>query len=151
MTDRIRPARPDEAAALTDLAMRSKAHWGYDDAFMAACRAELTVSAEAICSGTVFVYEEAGLVLGLYWLEVREDNAEVEQFFVEPGAIGRGVGRALWRHMCNEARRRGARKIRIESDPDAEDFYRKMGARRVGTAPSGSIPDRMLPLLELRL
>ena len=94
MTDRIRPARPDEAVALTDLAIRSKAHWGYDDAFMAACGAELTVSAEAIWSGTVFVYEEAGLALGLYWLEVREDNAEVEQFFVEPGAIGRGVGRA---------------------------------------------------------
>ena len=30
----LRPARPGEAAALSDLALRSKAHWGYDQAFL---------------------------------------------------------------------------------------------------------------------
>jgi hypothetical protein len=39
----IRKARPDEAGELTELALRSKAHWGYDEAFMASCREELTV------------------------------------------------------------------------------------------------------------
>jgi hypothetical protein len=37
----IRPARGDEAAAITALGLRSKAHWGYDDDFMARCAAEL--------------------------------------------------------------------------------------------------------------
>ena len=32
----IRRARPDEADALTALATRAKAHWGYDAEFMAA-------------------------------------------------------------------------------------------------------------------
>ena len=41
----IRPARPEEAAALSDLALRAKAHWGYDNAFLKAYRAELTVTA----------------------------------------------------------------------------------------------------------
>ena len=40
----LRPARPDEADLLTELCLRSKAVWGYDDAFMRACRAELTLS-----------------------------------------------------------------------------------------------------------
>ena len=31
-----------ELEAMTELAMRSKAHWGYDDAFMQACRPVLT-------------------------------------------------------------------------------------------------------------
>ncbi|MEE8545291.1 MAG: hypothetical protein V3T29_05715 [Alphaproteobacteria bacterium] len=60
----IRPARPGEAAALTDLALRSKAHWGYDAAFMAACRAELTVTPAQAASGLVQVYEEGGRAFG---------------------------------------------------------------------------------------
>ena len=34
----LRPAEPDEAAALTDLALAAKASWGYDADFMARCR-----------------------------------------------------------------------------------------------------------------
>src|SRR6267142_5100287 len=40
---RIRPARPDEAGALTGLVLRSKAHWGYREEFLALCREELTL------------------------------------------------------------------------------------------------------------
>ncbi|MGI5472915.1 hypothetical protein [Streptomyces sp. CA-132043] len=41
----IRPAFATEAETLSDLALRSKAHWGYDTAFLGACRDELTVGA----------------------------------------------------------------------------------------------------------
>ena len=37
----------DEADCLTALCMRSKAHWGYDAAFMHACREELRMTAVA--------------------------------------------------------------------------------------------------------
>ncbi len=71
--------------------------------------------------------------------------------FVEPAAIGRGIGRALWQHLVAEARRLELAKVTIESDPNAEAFYRAMGATTVGTAPSASIPGRRLPLMELAL
>jgi hypothetical protein len=41
----LRSASPDEAAALTELAIRSKAYWGYADAFMRRAREELTLTA----------------------------------------------------------------------------------------------------------
>ena len=41
---RLRDARQDELQSLTELCLRSKAVWGYDAAFMAACRIELTLS-----------------------------------------------------------------------------------------------------------
>jgi hypothetical protein len=44
----IRAAHGGELEALSALAMRSKAHWGYSAAFMQACRDELTVSAELL-------------------------------------------------------------------------------------------------------
>jgi predicted acetyltransferase len=39
--------------------------------------------------------------------------------------------------------------LAIQADPNAEPFYLSRGAVRVGTEPSQSIPDRVLPLLEL--
>src|SRR5690606_39451935 len=40
---RLRPPRADEGPKLTELCLRSKASHGYDAAFIAACREELTV------------------------------------------------------------------------------------------------------------
>jgi hypothetical protein len=44
----IRPARPDEADHLTALCKRSKAHWGYDEAFLRQSAHSLTVPQEQI-------------------------------------------------------------------------------------------------------
>ena len=40
----LRTPRPDEAAILTELSLRSKAVWGYDEAFMLSCRNELMLA-----------------------------------------------------------------------------------------------------------
>ncbi len=147
----IRPARPEEADALSALAWRSKGHWGYDAAFMASCREALTVGAEAIIAGRVFIAWQGGAPRGFYQLDIADDAADVGLFFVEPGAIRSGIGRALWRHLSAEAARRGRARITVESDPNAVGFYEAMGARRIGSVPSESIPGRTLPLLEQRL
>ena len=51
----IRPARIEEAAALSDLCFRSKAVWGYDPEFMALMLAALGVAGEDIAAGDVWV------------------------------------------------------------------------------------------------
>jgi hypothetical protein len=61
--------------------------------------------------------------------------------------MGRGIGRRLWEHAVGTARDAGFTALRVEADPHAEGFYLTMGARRIGEAPSGSVPDRALPLL----
>ncbi len=150
-TGAIRRARPEEAQALTDLALRSKAVWGYDQAFLAACRTELTVTAEQIQHSSVFVYEHGRRPLAVYRLDITGAAAVVGLFFVDPAAIGQGVGTRLWRHLIGEARRRGVERIVVESDPNAEGFYLAMGASTVGAVPSRSIANRRLPLMELAL
>ena len=55
----IRPASAGEAAALSALALRSKAHWGYDAAFLDACRAELTLRDDELASRRTLVAEVA--------------------------------------------------------------------------------------------
>jgi GNAT superfamily N-acetyltransferase len=143
----IRRALPTEAAELTALALRSKAHWGYDAAFMAACVVPLTIAAERIAAEPFFVLEEDGRIWGYYGLRVSGEEAELTNLFVEPEAIGRGCGKRLWAHAIEVARAAGCRRLRIESDPFAEPFYRAMGAERIGEAPSEAVPGRMIPLL----
>ena len=45
------------------------------------------------------------------------------------------------------ARGGGFTAFTVDADPGAEGFYRRMGAVRVGTSASGSIPGRRLPRL----
>lgn len=148
---RIRPARPEEAETLSALVLRSKAHWGYDEAFLEACRDELRITREMIASGHVAVLEEEGQLLGVSALSFPGETAELERLFVEPDRIGRGYGRRLWRDAVARARGAGAERLVVQSDPQAEGFYARMGAERVGEAPSASIPGRVLPVLEAEL
>ena len=46
----LRDARHDELPGLSELCLRSKAVWGYDDAFMTACRTELTLRPDELQS-----------------------------------------------------------------------------------------------------
>jgi GNAT superfamily N-acetyltransferase len=65
--------------------------------------------------------------------------------FVEPQAIGQGIGRLLFERTIAAGRDRGFTQLTIDADPNAEPFYRAMGAVRIGTVPSGSIVGRVLP------
>lgn len=147
----LRPARPDEASFLTDLALRSKGHWGYDAAFLAACRDELTVQPE-LCDGAhLHVAECDGQVIGYYQITGVPPVGELADLFVDPRAIGTGIGAALLRHARQQAHDLGFDLLSIDADPHAEAFYVHAGARRVGVTASGSISGRVLPRLELRI
>lgn len=151
MSATIRAATAADCDDLTRLAMRSKAWWGYDDAFMAACRDELTFTASRLDAEAVVVAEVEGIIAGLASVLVADGRADLMDLFVDPPHIGSGLGSALLAEAVRLATAAGATTMRIEADPHAEDWYRARGAVPVGQAPSGSIPGRMLPHLELDL
>ena len=151
---RIRRARACDAALMSSLAQRSKAHWGYSREFMEAARAELTVSAQAIEATGVdyWVGLDEQCIAGFYALgELADGEVELEAMFVDPPYIGLGVGRQLMTAAKSQARQLGARSMLIQSDPNAVPFYQAAGARQFGELESFSIPGRMLPLLRLEL
>ena len=147
----LRPPRPDEAARLTELCLRSKAVWGYDEAFMRACRDELTLTPAAIASSHVVVAEEDGVLVGMAQVTTTGAVATLDKLFVEPTLLRRGSGRALFEWAERTARGAGAAVLIVESDPEAAEFYRRMGASDDGLVPSGSIPGRLIPRLKLLL
>jgi GNAT superfamily N-acetyltransferase len=146
----VRHARADEAAGLTELALRAKASWGYDEAFMAACRDELTLTPEKMGAWQVWVAEGDGRIAGMIALSLGA-VAEVEDFFVEPAFQGRGVGGALMATLLDAARAAGANALEVDADPNAEAIYARLGFETFARSPSGSIPGRWLPRMRFRL
>jgi len=144
----VRQARASEAKTLTALCVRSKAHWGYDNAFMQLSRASLTISEADIATGHVLVATDGDRVVGVARVE---PDGELGMMFVDPPAMGRGTGRTLFAAAAALARRLGARSMPILADPNAAPFYERMGARFVSHAPSDAIPGRTLPLYDYDL
>ena len=147
----IRRALVSEAAQLTDLAMRSKAMWGYDERFMAQCVDELTIEKTAIAAGNVWVAETDGAIVGLLELILEGRSVELRMIFVEPVWVRSGVGRVLWAHAEAHALAFGAETLELDADPNAMPFYERMGMRQIGESPSGSIPGRTLPRMAKHL
>ena len=147
----IRRAEALEAPRLSELALRSKAHWGYSDDFMRACTDELTYTPEEVASGRFHVLEDDGELCGFYALvKISPTALELEAMFVEPEQIGRGYGRALMEHALAEARgTEHIERLVIQADPNASRFYEGAGGRLIGERPSDSIRGRMLPLYEI--
>ena len=149
---RLRPARQSEAHALSELCFRSKAHWGYDAAFMEQSRKALTISRSKIGDNPVGVAVDGGdRPLGVYALDVVESIVDLDLLFVDPAAIGTGVGRKLFEDAVNEARMLGGREMTVLADPHAAGFYEAMGCRFERLMPSDAVPGRQLPFYRLAL
>jgi GNAT superfamily N-acetyltransferase len=148
----VRSAKPGESQSLTALCVRSKAHWGYDAAFMKLSAATLNVSEDDIAASRVLVaVDAADRVIGMACVLPEGEVSDLDALFIDPSAIGSGAGRALFDAAVTLARRQGARCMTILADPNAAAFYERMGARYLRNAPSDAIPGRTLPFYEYDL
>ncbi|MET1411524.1 GNAT family N-acetyltransferase [Roseibium sp. HPY-6] len=148
----IRTAALKDKDTLTDLCMRSKQSNGYDDAFMALCTDELRVQDLWITDNDFWIAETPdGRVVGCIRLSVDSGIGELETCFVDPDWKGKGVGKRLFEALQKKAKAIDLKLIGLDADPFAEPFYTRMGFRTVGRSPSGSIPGRTLPRMELNL
>jgi GNAT superfamily N-acetyltransferase len=143
----VRRARAEEAAALSALAMRSKAHWGYSQEFLEIVRPMLTFSQQELIDDHVYVLDGPYGPTGMYRLLNTPPQGTLEDLWVDPEAIGSGIGRRLFDHALLTAAGLGLASLLIESDPNAEGFYLAMGAERIGERDSAS--GRALPLLAI--
>ena len=127
-------AKPDDAAVLTGIAFAAKRHWRYPERWIESWRDVLTVRPEFIASHETYLAILDSRTVGFYALGRKGDRLDLLHMWVLADAMGRGVGRALFIHGLERTRELGGRKLELESDPNAEGFYRRMGAQRVGTS-----------------
>jgi GNAT superfamily N-acetyltransferase len=124
----IREGRESDFERLRAIAVEAKAHWGYDRALVEEWAQGGDFEPESLRRRLVYVAEEDGRPVGWAALIPRGEVGWLEDLWVEPAWIGRGLGRALFEHVATEARQRGARRLEWEAEPNAQGFYRHMGA-----------------------
>ena len=145
----IRPATLADLPDVARVTMASKAHWGYSQAFLDACRDELSPKPADIGPGLV-VWDEDG-IQGMAHVTLEDAAAHLWLLFIHPEAIGRGIGTRLFHWTCDHARSNGARRLSLHADPYAVPFYDRMGMAQTGEYPSTTWPGRILPVMSIDL
>jgi len=149
----LRKATGDDADALTDLAHRAKAHWGYPASWMREWDPQLTIIPGYLELHDVWVAELDGEIVGMCALEDRGARWTLEHVWVEPAHHRGGIGRALVLRALDSARARHAQYVELLADPYASGFYERLGARLAGhvDAPMPGARGRTLPRYEFDL
>jgi GNAT superfamily N-acetyltransferase len=127
----IRRGRDDEGERLKAIAIDAKAHWGYDRERVVEWASKGDFTPERLRELTVFVAEADGRAIGWASLIPQDEVGWLEDLWVDPEWIGRGVGSRLFRHAAAAAARRGARRLEWEAEPNAIGFYERMGGAYV--------------------
>ena len=146
----IRLAVEEEAELLSTLAMNAKAHWGYAKEVLEGWRAQLTISPADVRKRPMYVAADAGQIVGFYSLEPsRAGSWQLDNFWVKPGYMNRGIGRALINHALDTAAHGAASEVTVDADPNAAAFYIHCGAVRRGevAAPIPGDSKRVRPQL----
>lgn len=149
----IRRALPEEAGTLTQIAYAAKRHWRYPESWIEEWKADLTITSKFIAANEVFVAIVNDEIAGCCALVVTDTLAEIEHMWIRPELMGGGVGRALFEHARDRAKELRLAVLELSADPNAEGFYERMGAMRVGdvAAGIGGAEQRVLPRMRIEL
>ncbi len=150
-TSFIRSAAEADIGNLTELALRSKAFWGYSQEFIEACRPHLEITAEYIRSWPVKVLEHHGKLLGFYSLKVITGEQRLDNLWIEPNEKKKGYGRLLFKNALIEAKNLHWDHFKMAVEPESVAFYNKMGAVMIGSVKSRLNDDLFLPHMEMRI
>lgn len=137
---------------MTRIALSAKAHWGYPDRWMEIWEPQLTFSPEYFEENESWAAEADNAPAGFYTLREKDGNGWIENLWVLPEFMGKGIGRQLFLHAAARSRQMGHLVLQLEADPNALGFYEKMGMRKVGERlyeVEGHL--RFLPLMEIDL
>lgn len=142
-------AETKHAELLRDTLIASKGYWGYSQQQLEQWRSNLTFEADYIARNTVKLILNDDEVIGFFSI-VKGDTNLLDHFWFLPKAIGKGYGTLVFEQIKVECNRLDIASFHIISDPDAEGFYLKQGALKIGEVYSEA-QKKFLPKLEFRV
>jgi GNAT superfamily N-acetyltransferase len=146
----IRPARPEEGERLREVALAAKAHWGYDEDWVRGWAAQGDFSPEALAAKPVLVADLGGRAIGFASLIPQGETCVLDDLWVDPDWIGRGLGTRLFEACVERARDLGATRLEWEAEPNAVAFYEKLGGGYLRDSEPTEL-NRAIPVMGLNL
>ncbi len=146
---KIVKATSKDDEVLTDITKKSKAFWGYSDEQILKWNDSLTVSKEYIETYNVFKLITEDTIIGYYsYFNIENDTIKLDNLFILPEYIGKGFGKLLMNDFLNKLEKSETKKVQLHADPNAENFYLKLGFKKVGEFET-TIKNRFMPIMEL--
>jgi GNAT superfamily N-acetyltransferase len=100
-----------------------------------------------VLAGRTVAATVAGRTVGFATTAAGGTGVELEALFVDPGWMGRGVGRRLVHHVVASARAARMSRIDVTAGDDALGFYVALGFTTVGTAATRFGPAHRMELV----
>ena len=148
----IRVALNSDLEFLNEIIKASKSYWGYDVDFMKKFMEKFALTSDYIGQKNTYVASLETNNVGLYSFSRNKDNQlELDNFFLHPDYIGQGVGKIMWDHCVKSAKSYKDRFFLLWSDPHAEGFYFKMGCEKIGERKSPMMPNRYPAIFKCNL
>ena len=136
---------------LTMITKKSKAYWGFSEDVLKVWEDLLTVTGDYIENNKVFKLIQNEQVIGYYsFSSVNDSTLKLDNIFILPEFIRKGFGKILMEDFIKKAKLLNIKKITLDAEPNAENFYKNFGFKTIGKLES-SIKDRYLPIMELKI
>jgi GNAT superfamily N-acetyltransferase len=147
----LEKANSNDNEVLTAITKKSKAYWGYSDEQIKIWSELLTITPTDIETKSVYKLVIDAKTVGYYSFFYEDEHTiKLDNLFILPEYIGKGLGRILMDDFLILIKRTNVNKIILDSEPNAEMFYAKMGFVKVGEIET-SIKNRYLPIMELNI
>jgi GNAT superfamily N-acetyltransferase len=123
----IRLGTPADFAAADSVYGRASLSNAGDRDILDAHPEYLVLRPDGLAEGRTYVAEEDGAVVGFATWAEGDGVMELEDLFVDPDYMRRGIGTALVRQVADAMRARGVQRLEVTANPHAMAFYRAAG------------------------
>jgi GNAT superfamily N-acetyltransferase len=134
----IRPPRPDEGERLRQIAFAAKSYWGYDLDRVREWAAIGDFSPDCLSQKDIYVADVAGRAVGWAAATAKGEVCWLDDVWIEPEWMRKGIGRRLFEHAARRGRQLGAKSMEWEAERHALGFYEKMGGRYLRDSEPGA-------------
>lgn len=144
----IRLGTPADLAAASSIYRRASLSNAGDRGSLLAHPEYLILGPEGLAEGRTHVAEQDGSVVGFATWTETAGAMELEDLFVDPGYMRRGIAAALVSRITEVLRARGAERLEVTANPHALGFYRAVGFTDCGVAETefGAAPRMVLAI-----
>lgn len=121
------PAVVDDAEELSNLANRSKRHWGYSKESMELWKQSLTITEDFLEKHTVIKAMLEDEIVGFFALEEIQPTTQIAQYWVDTPFMRKGYGSEMFNYLKSFLKSKEVEKVNLLLDPNGLNFFKKRG------------------------
>lgn len=152
-------ADPNSYPDLNRLSLQSRNVWagtpGYFEGYLEQSRNLIDITSDYIQKNIVCVGYAGNLhkqIFGFFAFKIEENQKKIlDHFWIDPHFMKKGLGQKMFQQALYVAKLHQWDSFELYSDPPAEGFYLKMGAKKIGEVPSRISGGPIFPALKVEV